>query len=65
MCSAILLVCVHCDSISTALDARLENGVESTTELRLRMMAVVDSEMLMQSLKAPIEVKQLIIFRLS
>jgi hypothetical protein len=43
-------------SVSTALDARLENGVESTTEIRLRMMAVVDSEVLSQSLKAPIEV---------
>ncbi|CAG7720785.1 unnamed protein product [Allacma fusca] len=43
-------------SISTALDARLENGVESSTELRLRMMAVVDSEVLTQSLKAPIEI---------
>jgi len=43
-------------SISTALDARLENGVESTTEIRLRMMAVVDCEVLSQSLKAPIEV---------
>jgi hypothetical protein len=43
-------------SVSTALDARLENGVESTTEIRLRMMAVVDCEVLSQSLKAPIEV---------
>jgi len=47
----------HCAiPLSSALDARLENGVESTTELRLRIMAVVDSEVLQQSLKAPLEV---------
>lgn len=44
-------------TVSTALDARLENGVESTTEIRLRMMAVVDSEVLSQSLKSSIEVR--------
>lgn len=44
-------------SISSALDARLDNGVESTTEIRLRMMSVVDSEVLAQCLKAPVEVK--------
>ncbi|CAL8111027.1 unnamed protein product [Orchesella dallaii] len=43
-------------SISSALDARLESGVESTTEIRLRMMSVVDSEVLSQCLKAPVEV---------
>jgi len=43
-------------SISSALDARLESGVESTTEIRLRMMSVVDSEVLAQCLKAPVEV---------
>lgn len=43
-------------SISSALDARLESGVESTTEIRLRLMSVVDSEVLAQCLKAPVEV---------
>lgn len=43
-------------SISTALDARLETRVESTTELRLRLMSAVDSEVLSTSLRSPIEV---------
>lgn len=43
-------------SRSAALDSRIATGMESLTELRLRMMAAVDSELLAQALTAPIEV---------